>query len=91
MMAWDRTALALIAHGALLVVRNPGAGSPVRWTGAGLSLALAMLVAVLGRLRGLEIADADRTRYARVPRTPLLVITAGVLVVGCVDLLAVLT
>lgn len=91
MMAWDRTALALIAHGALLVVRHPGDSDPIRWVGAGLSLVLAMVVAGFGRLRALEIADSDSTRYARVPRTPLYVITAGVVVVACVDLAAILS
>jgi uncharacterized membrane protein YidH (DUF202 family) len=88
-MAWDRTALALIAHGALLVIRNPGAGGPARWTGAGLSLALALLVAGVGRVRAAQIADSDRTRYARVPTLPLLTITAGVLALGIADLVAI--
>ena len=89
-MAWDRTALALIAHGALLVVRDPASGGAARYTAAGLSLALALLVAVLGRVRALELAKADENRYARVPNRPLLAITAGVLVLGVADLVAIL-
>lgn len=90
MMAWDRTALALIGHGALLVVRNPADGGPARFTAAALSLALALLVAFFGRMRALEIADSDRTRYAHVPRLQLFVITGGVLVLAAADLVAIL-
>ena len=89
-MAWDRTALALIAHGALLVVRNPGEGGAARFTAAALSLALALLVAVLGRMRAIEIADSDQTRYARIPTVPLMVLTVGVLALGVADLVAIL-
>lgn len=89
-MAWDRTALALIAHGALLIVRDPANAGAPRLTAAGLSLALALLVAVLARRRALEIADSDRTRSARVPTGPLLAITAGVLVLGVADVVAIL-
>jgi uncharacterized membrane protein YidH (DUF202 family) len=88
LMAWDRTALALIAHGALLVVRDPQDGSPARWTAAAMSLALALLVAVIGRMRANEISD--RARVARVPRRHLLVITAGVLALGVADVASVL-
>ncbi|MBA3741731.1 DUF202 domain-containing protein [Sporichthya sp.] len=91
LMAWDRTALALIAHGALLVVRDPGGGGPARFTAAALSLALALMVAVLGRLRADEIADSDKTRYAHVPTRPLLLITAGVLALGVADLVTILS
>lgn len=89
-MAWDRTALALIAHGALLVARNPDDGGVARFTAAALSLALALLVAVLGRMRAIEIADSDRTRTARVPTVPLAVLTVGVLALGVADLFAIL-
>ena len=90
LMAWDRTALALIAHGALLVIRNPSDGGPARFTPAALSLALALLVAVFGRMRAYEIADSDQTRYAHVPRLQLFTITAGVLALGVADLVAIL-
>lgn len=89
-MAWDRTALALIAHGALLIVREPTSAGAARLTAAGLSLALALMVAVLARRRGLELADSDRTRYARVPTRPLVLITVGVLALGVADLIAIL-
>ena len=88
-MAWDRTALALIAHGALLVVKNPGESGPARWVPAGLSLALALMVAFFGRTRALEIADSDKTRYARVPTSQLVAITVGVLALGVADLVAI--
>ncbi|GAA0609668.1 hypothetical protein GCM10009547_09700 [Sporichthya brevicatena] len=90
MLAWDRTALALIAHGAFVLVRNPTDGSPARIVSAALSLALALLVAGLGRLRAREIGDSDRTRYARVPTRPLMILTAGVLLLGVADLVAIL-
>jgi hypothetical protein len=53
-------------------------------------LALALLVAVLGRMRAIEIADSDRTRSARVPTVPLAVLTVGVLALGVADLFAIL-
>ncbi len=89
-MAWDRTAISLVAHGALLVVRNPADGGAARYTAAALSLALALLVAVLGRMRAIELGDADERRYARVPTLPLLAITVGVVVLGIADLVAIL-
>jgi putative membrane protein len=89
LMAWDRTALALIGHGALLVIRHPGDGGPARWTPAALSLALALLVAVLGRLRAIEIADSDQTRRAHVPTFALVTLAAGLLVLGVLDLVAI--
>jgi uncharacterized membrane protein YidH (DUF202 family) len=90
LMAWDRTALALIAHGALLVIKHPGESGPARWVPAVLSLGLALMVAAFGRTRALEIADADRTRYARVPTSQLVAITAGVVALGLADLVAIL-
>jgi uncharacterized membrane protein YidH (DUF202 family) len=90
LMAWDRTALALIAHGVVLVIRHPGESGPARWTPAVMSLALALLVAVFGRMRAEEILDSDRTRYAHVPRMQLMVITIGVLALGIADLVSVL-
>ena len=89
-MAWDRTALALIAHGALLIIRDPASGGVARFTAAALSLARALRVAVLGRKRAIEIADSDTTRHARVPTQSLVLITAGVLVLGVADLVAIL-
>ena len=88
-MAWDRTALALITHGALLVVRDPAGADATRIVAAGWSLALALVAAALGWLRVAEIAHSDTTKLAPTARTALLVLTVGVLVLGALDLLTI--
>lgn len=88
-MAWDRTALILIVHGALLVIHEPGAAGPARIAPAAASLALALVAALLGRLRAREIAGGDVSRRVPVPRRALVILTLGVLVIAALDVLAV--
>ncbi len=88
-MAWDRTALALITHGALLVVRDPAEADATRIAAAGASLALALVAAALGWLRAAEIVHSDTTKLAPTARTALVILTVGVLVLGLLDLLTI--
>ncbi|MBW0091606.1 DUF202 domain-containing protein [Pseudonocardia sp. KRD-184] len=86
-LAWERTALAVLASGVLLVLRHLGApGSGALALGV-LGLVLALLVAVLGARRSRRVL-ADPGAPAR---TAVLVAGASVVLFGSAVLVAVVT
>lgn len=89
LMAWDRTALALIAHGALLMVRQPDEAGAARIVAAILSVGLAVAAALLGRRRAVQIAASDTTRRAPVPTKALIGLAAGTLALAMADVVTI--
>lgn len=88
--AWDRTALGLLGHGALLVLREPLSAGPARLSAAAFSLVLAFGAVVLGHLRAKEISTSGRTRHAPAAGTALGILTCGLLVLAGFDIVAIL-
>lgn len=87
-LAWERTALGILANGALLVLREAGSGDPVARVGACWAAALALLVVHLGRSRSLVVlAGARSGRVAAAPGA-LAILAVGVVVLGVFDLLS---
>ncbi|MET0189578.1 MAG: DUF202 domain-containing protein [Pseudonocardia sediminis] len=83
-LAWERTATALFANGALLLFRHARFGGPVVLVSAVVALSGAIVVAVLGLRRARRIA---RPGGATTPaRRPVLLCGATVLVVGVIAL-----
>jgi uncharacterized membrane protein YidH (DUF202 family) len=85
-LAWDRTAAALLINGALLIVRH------LRSTGTGalvpavLALVVILGVAVLGRRRARQLRAGDGRGPAAV--WELVSVVAGVVAVGVLVVLA---
>jgi len=82
-LAWDRTALALLVNGALLSAR--AAGVTLAALGpATLALVMMLAVAVFGRCRGRRLRGSD----GRGPAAwgPLTVLGAGVVALGLAEL-----
>ncbi|GLZ49774.1 hypothetical protein Acsp06_59590 [Actinomycetospora sp. NBRC 106375] len=57
-LSWDRTALAMLANGALLIFRENRTGSVLAWVPAGLALLAALICALLGRRRHARIVGS---------------------------------
>lgn len=75
-LAWDRTALALLGNGALLVLRDVrGAGGPA-YVPAASALVVAVVVAVLGRRRARQLGAGPVAGAGRA------VVAAGACTVG---------
>jgi uncharacterized membrane protein YidH (DUF202 family) len=63
-LAWDRTALALLGNGALLLVRDLRGVGALVLVPAALALGAALVVAVLGRRRSRRLRRATGTHLA---------------------------
>jgi|SRR5882672_5913435 len=86
LLAWDRTALAILANGALLLVSNVDRNDVLRITAAVVAVAVALLAAYLGRIRVQQIVDAAR-RHQVVNAGPAMTLLAGgVLLLGVLEL-----
>jgi uncharacterized membrane protein YidH (DUF202 family) len=79
-LAWDRTALALLANGALLLVRDVREMTGPVVLAAALAPVAALAVAVTGRRRASQLArrPADTLPGARVPVHVAGAVTVGV-------------
>ena len=83
-LAWDRTALGLLANGALLLLRDAGSADPAQWAAAGWAVALAVAVAWAGRGRARRITREP-------PAMQLRLLGIGVAVLGFLDVLAIVS
>ena len=85
-LAWDRTALALLGNGALLLVRDLRGIGPFVVVPAVLAMAAAVTVAVLGRRRAARLLRDPATRAGASPFAlvtgVLVAIVAGAVVVA---------
>lgn len=79
-LAWDRTALALLGNGALLLVRDVRTTGPLALAAAAVALVAALVVAVLGRRRARSLSRPESTTSAAV--RPLTVAGGAVTAVG---------
>ena len=90
-LAWDRTALAVLSNGALLLVRNLDRGDVLRIAAAAVAAVLALLAASLGRLRAEQITGAAVHRHVVTAGPALMTLALGVLALGVLDLLTILS
>ncbi len=87
-LAWERTALGILANGALLVLRDGGSGDPVARAGACWAAALALLTVQLGRSRRQVVLDGARSGRILAPQWHVTVLAFGVAVLGVFDVLS---
>ena len=87
-LAWERTALGVLANGALLVLRDAGSHAPIARAGACWAAALALLTVQLGRSRRQVVLVGARRGQVPPAPGPLLLLTVGVLVLGVLDVLS---
>lgn len=78
-LAWDRTALALLGNGALLLVRDGRGMGDVVLLAAALTPVAALSVALLGRRRARQLS---RRHTDTLPGASLPVLVAGAVTVG---------
>jgi uncharacterized membrane protein YidH (DUF202 family) len=90
LLAWDRTALALLANGALLILRDAGSTSSLRLVAAVLAGLLAAMCGVLARTRARAVADHQRHGFLHPPDRAALCLAAGVVAMGCLEVVAIL-
>ena len=93
-LAWERTALGLLANGALLLLRDAGSADPARWAAAGWAAVLAVAAAWLGRSRAQTItrettAGRPDAVHVPAPTVELTLLGVGVAVLGFLDVLAI--
>jgi putative membrane protein len=91
LLAWDRTALAILANGALLLVSNLDRDDVLRIAAATVSVALASLAAYLGRLRAQQIVGAARRGHVANAGPAMTLLAGGVLLLGVLDIATFLT
>lgn len=82
LLAWERTALGLLANGALFMLRGTDASGPALLIPAAAALALAILAAVIGVRRRRRIArcllgSGTRTHTVPAPTIEVLMLGAG--------------
>ena len=89
-LAWDRTALALVGNGVLLLVRDLGPAGGPALVAAAAALVAALAVAVLGRRRARSLRHGGATTPAAT--LPLYTAGAAVLAIGvCVSVVLLLS
>jgi uncharacterized membrane protein YidH (DUF202 family) len=91
LLSWDRTALAALSNGALLLVRNLNRDDVLRMAAAAVAAVVALLAAYLGRLRAEQISGAARHRHVVTAGPAMLTLALGVLALGSLDLITILT
>jgi putative membrane protein len=91
LLSWDRTALAVLSNGALLLVRNLDRDDVLRIAAAAVAAIVALLAAYLGRLRAEQIIGAAQHRHVVSAGPAMLTLTLGVLALGSLDLVTILT
>jgi uncharacterized membrane protein YidH (DUF202 family) len=91
LLSWDRTALAVLSNGALLLVRNLDRGDVLRIAAAAVAAVMALLAAYLGRLRAVQIVGAAHRRRVPTAGPALVSLALGVLALGFLDLATILT
>lgn len=91
LLSWDRTALGILTNGAVLLVANLDRGNSLRIAAAAASALVALLAALLGRSRALQIVGAARNRYVVTAGPAMTLLAAGVLILGVLDLASIVT
>jgi len=86
LLAWDRTALAVLTNGAVLLVRNLNSDDVLRIAAASVAAVVAVLTAYLGRLRAHQIDGAARHRHVVHAGPAMVTLAFGVLALGALDL-----
>jgi putative membrane protein len=91
LLSWDRTAIAVLSNGALLLVRNLERDDVLRIAAAAVAAIVALLAGYLGRLRAGQIRGAAQQRQVPTAGPALLTLALGVLALGSLDLITILT
>lgn len=89
LLAWERTALGLLANGALLLLRGTDTTRPAVLIPAAAALVLALVAAMIGLRRRHTIARSPAGTVP-VPSAAVLSLGAGVTVVGALAVIAIL-
>jgi hypothetical protein len=82
LLSWDRTALGLLANGALLMLRDVQPLGPARLGPAGAALLLAVLCALAGRRRAKRIGRPTAPPTLEVVMLGVTVTMLGLAVIG---------
>lgn len=96
LLAWERTALGLLANGALLMLRGTESAGIGVLIPAGGALALALLAAIIGLVRRHRIAHSllngsPRPGTVPAPETEVLLLGAGVTALSVLAIVIILT
>jgi uncharacterized membrane protein YidH (DUF202 family) len=91
LLAWDRTAIAVLSNGAVLLVRDLDRNDLLRISAAVVAAAVALLAAYLGRLRAGQIVGAGPHRHVVNAGPAMTLLAGGVLALGILDLVTILT
>lgn len=86
-LAWDRTAIGLGAHAAVLLLHNGNQPGPLRLTIAALSVGLAGFAVLAGVLRARRVQPGSQRPPA--PTAMLVALAAGIATLGVLDLVAI--
>ena len=86
LLAWDRTALALLGNGALLVMRDAGSTHPLRLVAAVLSALLAAMCGVLARTRAQTLAARGVDDGLPAPTAAVFLLGGGVVLISVLAL-----
>lgn len=89
LLSWERTALGLLANGALLMLRGAGLTGPPILLPAGAALVLSVIATVIGLHRRRQIGPGTAGTVAA-PSIEVPVLGAGVTIVGLLALVAIL-
>jgi uncharacterized membrane protein YidH (DUF202 family) len=89
LLSWERTALGLLANGALLMLRGAGLTGPPILLPAGVALVLSVIATVIGLHRHRVIGPGAAGAVAA-PSIEVSVLGAGVTIVGVLTLVAIL-
>jgi uncharacterized membrane protein YidH (DUF202 family) len=86
LLSWDRTALAVLSNGAVLLLRNLDRNDVLRIAAASVAAVVALLAAYLGRLRARQIRGASHSRHVVHAGPAMVSLALGVLALGLLDL-----
>jgi uncharacterized membrane protein YidH (DUF202 family) len=90
LLAWDRTALALLGNLALLIIRHTGSAHPLRLAAAVLAGCLAAICGWLAVARGRAVSAQQRGAPMSPPTAAAVLLTAGVVAMAGLELAAIL-
>jgi uncharacterized membrane protein YidH (DUF202 family) len=89
LLAWDRTALGLLANAGLLVLRDAGASHPLRLVDAVVACFLAAMCGMLARTRAMAIARRAGNHDLPGAERAVMVLAAGIGLMCILEMIAI--